>query len=92
MKKIIKFLISKIKKILNIGKGSNEVQKLALGKMLSKKNKLKTIEKKPKTIRNDQKKPKRPKKQPKTPKNAKTPKGPPHTENPVLGKNAQKRC
>ena len=45
MKKIIKFLISKIKKILNIGKGSNEVQKLALGKMLSKKNKLKTIEK-----------------------------------------------
>ena len=45
MKKIIKFLISKIKKISNIGKGSNEVQKLALGKMLSKKNKLKTIEK-----------------------------------------------
>jgi len=45
VKKIIKFLISKIKKILNIGKGSNEVQKLALGKMLSKKNKLKTIEK-----------------------------------------------
>ena len=45
MKKIIKFLISKIKKILNIGKGSNEVQKLALGKMLSKKNKLKTVEK-----------------------------------------------
>ena len=45
MKKIIKFLTSKIKKILNIGKGSNEVQKLALGKMLSKKNKLKTVEK-----------------------------------------------
>ena len=28
MKKIIKSLSSKIKKILNIGKGSNEIQKL----------------------------------------------------------------
>jgi len=45
VKKIIKSLTSKIKKIINFGKGSNEVQKLALGKILSKKNKLKNIEK-----------------------------------------------
>ncbi len=45
MKKIIKFLSSKTKNILNIGKGSNEIQKLALGKILSKRNKSKIIEK-----------------------------------------------
>lgn len=45
MKKIIKSLFSKIKKTIGIGKGSNEIQKLALGKLLSKKNKLKKVEK-----------------------------------------------
>ncbi len=45
MKKIIKSLYSKIKKIIRIGKSSNEVQKLALGKLLLKRNKLKKIEK-----------------------------------------------
>ena len=45
MKKIIKSLYSKIKKAIRIGKSSNEVQKLALGKLLLKRNKLKKIEK-----------------------------------------------
>ena len=45
MKKIIKSLYSKIKKTIRIGKSSNEVQKLALGKLLLKRNKLKKIEK-----------------------------------------------
>ena len=45
MKKIIKSLYSKIKKKIGITKGSNEVQKLALGKLLAKKNKLKKVEK-----------------------------------------------
>ncbi len=45
MKKIIKSIYSKIKKKIGIGKGSNEIQKLALGKLLSKKNKLKKVEK-----------------------------------------------
>ena len=45
MKKIIKFLYSKIKKTIGIGKSSNEVKKLAVGKLLTKRNKLKKIEK-----------------------------------------------
>ena len=45
MKKIIKSLSSKIKKIIGIGKSSNEIQKLAIGKLLLKRNKLKKIEK-----------------------------------------------
>jgi len=45
VKKIIKSLYSKIKKKIGITKGSNEVQKLALGKLLAKKNKLKKVEK-----------------------------------------------
>ena len=45
MKKIIKSLSSKIKKIIGIDKSYNEIQKLALGKLLLKRNKLKKIEK-----------------------------------------------
>ena len=45
MKKIIKSLYSKIKNKIGIRKDSNEIQKLALGKLLSKKNKLKKVEK-----------------------------------------------
>jgi len=45
VKKIIKSLSSKIKKIIGIGKSSNEIQKLAIGKLLLKRNKLKKIEK-----------------------------------------------
>ena len=45
MKKIIKSLYSKIKKAIKIGKSSNEIQKLAIGKLLLKRNKLKKIEK-----------------------------------------------
>lgn len=45
MKKIIKFLYSKIKKTIGIDNSSNEVKKLAVGKLLTKRNKLKKIEK-----------------------------------------------
>ena len=45
MKKIIKSLYSKIKKIIGIDKSYNEIQKLAIGKLLLKRNKLKKIEK-----------------------------------------------
>ncbi|MBD1161544.1 hypothetical protein IDH30_04570 [Pelagibacterales bacterium SAG-MED15] len=45
MKKIIKSLYSKIKKIIRIDKSSDEVKKLAIGKLITKKNKLKKIEK-----------------------------------------------
>ena len=45
MKKIIKSLYSKIKKIICIDKSYNEIQKLAIGKLLLKRNKLKKIEK-----------------------------------------------
>ena len=45
MKKIIKFLYYKIKKTIGIDNSSNEVKKLAVGKLLTKRNKLKKIEK-----------------------------------------------
>ena len=44
MKKIIKLLYSKIKKTIGIDNSSNEVKKLAVGKLLTKRNKLKKIE------------------------------------------------
>ena len=45
MKKIIKFIYSKIKKIIRVGKSSDEFKKLTLGKLLIERNKLKKIEK-----------------------------------------------
>ena len=45
MKKIIKFIYSKIKKIIRVGKSSDEFKKLTLGKLLVKRNKSKKIEK-----------------------------------------------
>jgi len=43
--KIIKSIILKIFKLIGISKSSNEIEKIALGRLLSKKNKLKTVEK-----------------------------------------------
>ena len=45
MKKIIKFIYSKIKKIIRVGKSSDEFKKLTLGKLLIERNKSKKIEK-----------------------------------------------
>ncbi len=45
MIKIIKSIILKIFKLIGISKNSNETEKIALGRLLSKKNKLKAVEK-----------------------------------------------